>query len=110
MRRLGQLGQVVVLEDVMKSCSEFGTLGTCKCVGTVVLPLARVVTVGTAVSLVIAGMSRSKNWDIWDTYLCWDRTGVVCMVCDSCDTYLAGSLIVHCSSDAGSGDPSSSVA
>ncbi len=87
-----------------------GTLGTCKCVGTVILPLVRVVTVGTAVSLGIAGVSRSKNWDIWDTYLCWDRTGVVCMVYDSCDTYLAGSLIVHYLGDAGSGDPSGSVA
>ena len=36
--------------------------------GTGVLPLVRVVTVGTAVSLGIAGMSRSKNWDIWDMY------------------------------------------
>lgn len=99
-----------MLEEDMKSCSEVGTIGTCKCIETVVLPLARVVTVGTAVSLVIASVSRSKNWDSWDTYLCWDRTGVVRMVCDNFDTYLAGSLIVHCLCDAGSGDPSGSVA
>ena len=54
--------------------------------------------------------SFGDDWDIWDTYLCWDRTGVVRMVCDNCDTYLAGSLIVHCLCDAGSGDPSGSVA
>ena len=74
------------------------------------MTIGTVGTVGTDVSLVIAGVSRSKNWDIWDTYLCWDRAGVVRMVCDNFDTYLAGSLIVHCLGDAGLGDPSGSVA
>jgi hypothetical protein len=106
---LVRVGTVGTLVSDVSNVSD-GTLGTCKCVRTGFLPLVRAVTAGTAVSLGIAGVSRSKNWDIWDTYFCWDRTGVVCMVCDSCDTYLAGSLIVHYLGDAGSGDRSGSVA
>ena len=32
------------------------------------------------------------------------------MNCDSCDTYLVGSLVVHCLGDAGLGGPGGSVA
>ena len=63
----------------------------------------------TPVSLRMVVAPCSKNWDSWDTYFFWDRTGVVCMVCDNCDTYLAGSLFVRCLCDEGSGDPDGSV-